>query len=258
MAAFPEKARVVIIGLGGIVGASIAHHLIERGWDDIVGIDKSGIPTDIGSTAHASDFCYTTSHDYLSVWTTQYSIDFYEKMGHYARIGGLEVARTGELLNELEDRLIYENDAFDLNITQVNVSDLAHRVAIGHEGGFAQKKLDFIYNIEPDVIIEADSVRLAQVLINLLSNSIKYTQAGGASLSLKREGRNVVIEITDSGEGMDEETAKNIINRSSQAFKAVNSKGVGLYIAKLIVDKHGWALDIESHKGRGTTVRIIM
>ncbi len=96
MAEFPTKAKVVIIGLGGIVGASIAHHLIERGWDDIVGIDKSGIPTDIGSTAHASDFCYTTSHDYLSVWTTQYSIDFFEKMGHYARIGGLEVARTGD------------------------------------------------------------------------------------------------------------------------------------------------------------------
>ena len=96
MAEFPNKAKVVIVGLGGIVGASIAHHLIERGWDDIVGIDKSGIPTDIGSTAHASDFCYTTSHDYLSVWTTQYSIDFFEKMGHYARIGGLEVARTGD------------------------------------------------------------------------------------------------------------------------------------------------------------------
>ena len=96
MSAFPDKAQVVIVGLGGIVGASVAHHLIERGWTDIVGIDKSGIPTDIGSTAHASDFCYTTSHDYLSVWTTQYSIDFFEKMGHYARIGGLEVARTGD------------------------------------------------------------------------------------------------------------------------------------------------------------------
>ena len=96
MAGFPEQAKVVIIGLGGIVGASIAHHLVERGWDDIVGIDKSGIPTDIGSTAHASDFCYTTSHDFLSVWTTQYSIDFYEEMGHYARIGGLEVARAGD------------------------------------------------------------------------------------------------------------------------------------------------------------------
>lgn len=96
MAEFPTRAKVVIIGLGGIVGASVAHHLIERGWDDIVGIDTSGIPTDIGSTAHASDFCYTTSHDFLSVWTTLYSIDFYEKLGHYERIGGLEVARVGD------------------------------------------------------------------------------------------------------------------------------------------------------------------
>lgn len=96
MAEFPKKAKVVIIGLGGIVGASVAHHLVERGWDDIVGIDKSGIPTDIGSTAHASDFCYATSHDFLSCWTTLYSIDFYEKMGHYARVGGIEVARVGD------------------------------------------------------------------------------------------------------------------------------------------------------------------
>ena len=96
MSAFPERAKVVIVGLGGIVGASIAHHLIERGWDDIVGIDKSGIPTDIGSTAHASDFCYATSHDFLTCWTTLYSIDFFEKMGHYARIGGIEVARVGD------------------------------------------------------------------------------------------------------------------------------------------------------------------
>lgn len=96
MSAFPDKARVVIVGLGGIVGASIAHHLIKRGWDDIVGIDKSGIPTDIGSTAHASDFCYATSHDFLTCWTTLYSVDFFEKMGHYARIGGIEVARVGD------------------------------------------------------------------------------------------------------------------------------------------------------------------
>jgi glycine/D-amino acid oxidase-like deaminating enzyme len=75
MAAFPEKANVVIIGVGGIVGACVAHHLIERGWDDIVGLDKSAIPTDIGSTSHASDFCYATAHDQLTCWTSMYSID---------------------------------------------------------------------------------------------------------------------------------------------------------------------------------------
>ncbi|WP_417691218.1 GcvT family protein [Roseibium sp.] len=125
MSAFPGKAKVVIVGLGGIVGASVAHHLIERGWDDIVGIDKSGIPTDIGSTAHASDFCYTTSHDYLSVWTTQYSIDFFEKMGHYARIGGLEVVRTGDdaWMEEIK-RKVTSGKAFGTNVRMVDPAEI--------------------------------------------------------------------------------------------------------------------------------------
>ncbi len=96
MASFPTRAKVVIVGLGGIVGASVAHHLIERGWDDIVGIDKSSIPTDIGSTSHASDFCYATSHDFLSCWTTLYSIDFFMKRGRYSKVGGFEIARVGD------------------------------------------------------------------------------------------------------------------------------------------------------------------
>ncbi|MCB9949161.1 MAG: FAD-dependent oxidoreductase [Rhodospirillaceae bacterium] len=96
MAKFPQTANVVIIGLGGIVGSCVAHHLIERGWDDIVGLDASAIPTDIGSTSHASDFCYGTSHDFLSCWTTRYSIDFFQARGHYAKVGGLEVARVGD------------------------------------------------------------------------------------------------------------------------------------------------------------------
>ena len=107
MAKFPERAKVVIIGQGGIVGASVVHHLIERGWDNIVGIDKSAIPTDIGSTAHASDFCFNTMHDQMTIFTTKYSIDFYDKRGRYERIGGLEVARVGddERMQELQRRL---------------------------------------------------------------------------------------------------------------------------------------------------------
>ncbi|SFJ33323.1 GcvT family protein [Aerobium aerolatum] len=125
MAEFPQRARVVVIGLGGIVGASVAHHLIERGWDDIVGIDKSAIPTDIGSTAHASDFCYTTSHDLLSVYTTQYSIDFFEKMGHYARVGGLEVARTGDhaWMEEIKRKLMSAR-AFGTNARYVSPAEI--------------------------------------------------------------------------------------------------------------------------------------
>ena len=70
MAQLPKRAKVVIIGQGGIVGSSVAHHLIEQGWDEIVGLEKSAIPSDISSTSHASDFCFTTSHDKLNIYTT--------------------------------------------------------------------------------------------------------------------------------------------------------------------------------------------
>ncbi|KRW94503.1 FAD-dependent oxidoreductase [Paracoccus sp. MKU1] len=134
MSGFPDRARVVIVGLGGIVGASVAHHLIERGWDDIVGIDKSGIPTDIGSTAHASDFCFATSHDFLSTWTTLYSIDFFEKMGHYAKVGGIEVARVGDevRMNELK-RKVASGKAFGTRATMISAAEVKERFPLVEE-----------------------------------------------------------------------------------------------------------------------------
>ncbi|WP_413207222.1 GcvT family protein [Rhodospirillum sp. A1_3_36] len=134
MSAFPKKAKVVIVGLGGIVGASVAHHLIARGWDDIVGIDKSGVPTDIGSTAHASDFCYATSHDFLSCWTTLYSMDFFEKMGHYARIGGIEVARVGDdaRMEELK-RKVASGKAFGTRATMISAKEAKEKFPLLEE-----------------------------------------------------------------------------------------------------------------------------
>ncbi len=123
MAQLPKRAKVVIIGQGGIVGASVAHHLIELGWDDIVGLEKSGIPSDISSTSHASDFCFTTSHDKLTTYTTSYSQAFYDKRGNYARCGGIEVARIdddermGELL-----RKVGSGKAFGTNVSMISPS----------------------------------------------------------------------------------------------------------------------------------------
>ncbi|MGV7003726.1 sensor histidine kinase [Desulfovibrio sp. QI0442] len=169
-----------------------------------------------------------------------------------------EITRTRELLNELEDRLIYENDTFELNITPTDISEVARKVALGHEGGFAQKGLAFTSEIEPEIVIPADSIRFAQVLINLLSNALKYTAEGYVSLSLQKAGDMVELLVADSGEGMAPDVVENISKRSAQAFKAVNSKGVGLYIAKLIINKHGWQLHIDSANNTGTRVRILM
>ena len=134
MAEFPKKAKVVIVGLGGIVGASVAHHLIERGWDDIVGIDKSSVPTDIGSTSHASDFCYATAHDFLTCWTTLYSIDFFEKMGNYSKVGGLEVCRKGDHERMIElKRKVASGKAFGTRAEMISAAEAKEKFPLLEE-----------------------------------------------------------------------------------------------------------------------------
>ncbi|MDR1686461.1 MAG: HAMP domain-containing histidine kinase [Desulfovibrio sp.] len=198
-----------------------------------------------------------------------------------------EIARTAELLNELEDRLMYENDAFDINIALVNISDIARNVALGYEGSFARKNLAFTCDIDVEVMAEVDSVRFAQVLINVLSNALKYTAAGRVAFSLNRKGRTVEVVVEDTGEGMDPEMTSSVLHRSAytndgrprpphnppdrsgqgrdtspdtsaQTFKAGGSRGVGLYITRLIVDKHGWSFTVNSQPGKGTRVVIIL
>ena len=134
MASFPKSADVVIIGLGGIVGTSVAHHLIKKGWKDIVGIDKSSIPTDIGSTSHASDFCYMTAHDNMTCYTTRYSVAFYDEMGHYSRVGGLEVARhdDDERMEELK-RKVGSGKAFGTNVKMISAKEAKEKMPLLEE-----------------------------------------------------------------------------------------------------------------------------
>ena len=134
MVNFPSKANVVIIGVGGIVGASVAHHLIAKGWKDIVGIDKSSVPTDIGSTSHASDFCYMTAHDNMTCYTTRYSVEFYDAMGHYSRVGGLEVARhdDGDRMAELK-RKVSSGRAFGTNVKMISAKETKEKFPLIEE-----------------------------------------------------------------------------------------------------------------------------
>ncbi|MQM39231.1 Dimethylglycine oxidase [wastewater metagenome] len=135
MATLPKQANAVIIGQGGIVGASVAHHMIGHGWDGLVGLEASAIPSDVGSTSHASDFCYMTSHDKMSCYTTTYSQRFYEARGHYNRIGGMEVARVDDdaRMEELK-RKVGSGKAFGTNAHLIGPSEAKERFPLLEEG----------------------------------------------------------------------------------------------------------------------------
>ncbi len=104
MASFPTHAKVVIIG-AGIVGNSVAYHLANLGWRDIVQLDKGPLPNPGGSTGHASNFIYLVDHNKEMTALTVESARQYRDWGVYTECGGLEVARSETRMNELRRRM---------------------------------------------------------------------------------------------------------------------------------------------------------
>ena len=89
----------------GIVGNSLAYHLTDQGWTDVVLIDKGPLPNPGGSTGHASNFIFPVDHSKEMTQLTLESVRQYEEMGVFTECGGIEVARTEERMEELRRRM---------------------------------------------------------------------------------------------------------------------------------------------------------
>jgi len=104
MSTLPGRARAVVIG-AGIVGNSLAYHLHQQGWTDLVLIDKGPFPNPGGSTGHASNFIFPVDHSKEMTALTADSVRQYKELGVFTQSGGIEVARTEERMQELRRRM---------------------------------------------------------------------------------------------------------------------------------------------------------
>jgi signal transduction histidine kinase/CheY-like chemotaxis protein len=135
----------------------------------------------------------------------------------------------------------------------------------------ASKGLDFIY-IPPERMpdyVRLDQSRLRQILINLISNAIKFTHAGSVTLQIRYSGQIATFEVRDTGPGIAPENLERIFEPFEQigdADEDANAKnpqghsgaGLGLAIARAIVDILGGKLELESEVGVGTCFRVTM
>lgn len=112
---------------------------------------------------------------------------------------------------------------------------------------------------EDDAELFGDRVRTVQVLVNLAANAIKYSPAGSrVSIRFSRENSNMVrVTVADSGSGIAKDQIANIFNRFARVAgnqpRIENSSGLGLYIAKDIVERQGGTIGVESAEGKGST-----
>jgi two-component system sensor histidine kinase/response regulator len=174
-------------------------------------------------------------------------------------------ARMLDLINNLLDLSKYEAGNINLDRKSVIVSQLIESVVREVNPQFQQRRITLTQQVQPDLpIIEIDLQKISQVLMNLLSNALKFTRSGGnvsvsAQLCQQPSGNKSAIRfgVTDNGIGIGKEELSAIFDRYKQASSAqvtkIKGTGLGLAICKLVVEAHGGTISVESEQGVRTT-----
>ncbi len=170
--------------------------------------------------------------------------------------------RLQKLTNDILDVTRIESQSLNLNKERVNLDDVISSVLVDYRNQIErernQKDIKLVYennddNKPRDIFVEADRERLTQVISNLISNAIKFTQEGVIKVSVEvKDNRDAVITVKDNGEGIDSEIMPRLFTKF--ATKSIMGTGLGLFISKSIVDAHGGKIWGENNKdGRGAT-----
>ncbi|MEZ5471161.1 MAG: ATP-binding protein [Marinicella sp.] len=182
------------------------------------------------------------------------------------RLYASAVAESGEhllhIINDILDLSKIEAGELVLENRPVNLHLLADEVVKSFVSVSKNKKILFWLDFSPQLAPHrmADSVRLKQIMMNLLSNAFKFTSKGEVSLMIQpnQAGDAVVITVNDSGIGIDEALLDKLFEPFSQADSSITRKyggtGLGLSIVKQLVEKMDGFLEIISEPGMGTTV----
>ncbi|AZS50075.1 response regulator [Entomomonas moraniae] len=169
------------------------------------------------------------------------------------------------LIGDILDISRIESERLVLHPERVYLRHQIEAVASLFEGVARQKGLDFYLEIDTEVNgdVLVDPLRFKQVLSNLVSNAIKFTQQGQVTLRVMVEritvGRlDVCIDVQDTGKGIDEVTRKRLFQPFSQAKDAGNGAGLGLYISQTLVEMMGGSIALSSDPSVGSkfTVRL--
>lgn len=172
-----------------------------------------------------------------------------------------ETERLTQIVQGLLVMSRLEGGESQLNKIKLDLGDLAFMTAEQIEPLATEEKIAFAFSIDKDVMIEADEMRLQQVIVNLLDNAIKYTSAEGRiHIAVRKEADRAILEIKDNGLGISAEALPHIFERfyrsPQTSTSAMDGTGLGLAMVKTIVEAHGGRVLVESQEGKGTSMRV--
>lgn len=174
-----------------------------------------------------------------------------------------EVNRLMKLVEELKYLMDIESHEIVLDIKEFEISKLLKNIIEGFRYEFDKKNIVIEEDIKGNVFTKGDKDKISQVIINLLSNALKFTEAGGiVKVELKEDDDNLFISVEDNGIGIPQEDLPYIFERLYRSEKSRSRKtggaGIGLTIAKMLVEAHDGKITVQSEEGKGTKFTITL
>lgn len=217
-----------------------------------------------------NDFLSSISHDlktpinviYSSVQVQEkfYVDENINKIGHYNQVNKENCITLMRLANNLIDSSKIDYDYLKPNFKVYNIVTLVEDSILNLAEYIKEKKLTYIFDTdEEELYVKCDQEFIQRIILNLISNSIKHTKRGGIRVQIKSNRNKVIIDFTDTGEGMDKDFIEKAFLRYSKGNKKGiknKSTGIGLYIVKSLVELQNGTIYINSIKDAGTNVRL--
>ena len=175
------------------------------------------------------------------------------------------IKSEAERMNKLTSDLLYlaQVDYSDVKMifSDFNLSEAVEHIILTMEGVVFENNIALHYDIEPNLIVSGNIEQLKQVILILLDNAIKYTdKKGKINLALNKAHNKINLSVTNTGKGIPEEHISKIFNRFYRTDKSrardSGGYGLGLSIAKAIVEQHNGKISVKSIVDKETTFTI--
>jgi signal transduction histidine kinase len=169
-----------------------------------------------------------------------------------------QVARLARLVDSLLDVGRIHSGRLELAREPVRLDELVRTTTERFREQFERAGCTLLLRLEDDVVGEWDRLRIEQVLTNLLSNAAKFGAGRPIEVEVSRAGSRALLRVRDHGVGMDAQALSRIFGRFEQAVspREYGGLGLGLYLAKEIVEAHGGQLHATSRPGEGATFTV--